>query len=293
VTRNAISAFYWPAILLLSILASAGTVHAAPILTTIPADGNNNNFGPVRFGTTSSPETITAKNTGSGTLQGVMFSSPSDPFALVTSAGPFSVVKGQPATADYTYTPGSRGKDSVDIMVTATNGSVSTSTITLNGRGVGPVFRSSPGRGSTLDFGTMSVGVVTSLPLTVSNNTGDPNQGDDTLTDLTLLGFRITGPDAADFSLLGLAPGTVIPEGGLPLDLLVRFTPSHSGIENAELFLSTDVGAPFGTPGNNIHYFLTGDPVPEPSVLMLLGGGLCALAAYRRGKPSLGRLARP
>jgi hypothetical protein len=243
----------------------------------------------VRFGTTSSPETITAKNTGTAAslLQGVMFSSPSDPFALVTPAGPFTLGKGQAATADYTYTPGSRGKDSVDITVTATNGTGSPSTITLDGRGVGPVFFSSPTRGSTLDFGGVGVGLGATLPLAVGNNTGDPNNGDDTLTALTLLGFRITGPDAADFSLTGLASGTMIPEGGLPLDLLVHFSPSHPGAENALLRISTDVGAPFGEQGNDFRFFLQGEGVPEPTGLLLLGGGLCALAAYRRFRRGL------
>ena len=129
-------------------LAAFGTL-LSPILTTRPANGGTLNFANV-WVTTTGNQSITAQNTGSSTLIGT-FPAASGEFGPGSSSG-FSLSSGQSTARNYTYTPNARGSDNQSRRVTSNGGN---SMINLAGTGVGPVYTSTFGASSTLNFGNI------------------------------------------------------------------------------------------------------------------------------------------
>ena len=78
---------------------------------------------------------------------------------------------------------------------------------------------------SSTDFGSVELGRTAIQGFTIGNATLDPNGGNHTLTDLTLLSYKFTGANAADFSLSGFTPGEVLGKG-ITDDFTLAFNPT-------------------------------------------------------------------
>ncbi len=158
-------------------------------------------------------------------------------------------------------------------------------TYSLAGIIVGPVYNSVVAPNTTIDFGDVVLGYDNYEDLLINNVSPDGDLGQ--LTDLSLLSYAITGPDAALFSVTNWVPGTVIAVGGPVVDVELRFEALGSyGIKTATLEIRTDEEAPFGAPGTIFYYPLRGNVtelIPEPGTLTLLAlGGLGLLYRRRR-----------
>ncbi|HEX5271472.1 MAG TPA: PEP-CTERM sorting domain-containing protein [Gemmataceae bacterium] len=258
-------------------------------------------FAPTRVGTSSSStatsavfRTQVAAQTATGN-----FGNPADLADFNRSgSGDFSVPGGfifpNTASATYNFTPTARGFFTSTAPITS-NASNSPGTVNLGSvmgsppfaQGVGPVYASTPPPASAINFGAVRPGQSASQPLDIANATTDviPTTlpAGDPRTRLTLEGFTITGPNAADFSF-DLTPGSTIDSLGPALAQLVTFDPSGAfGPETATLTIFTDQGAPPGGAGASFSYPLQGfSAVPEPSTLALLALGGAALAGWRR-----------
>ena len=247
-----------------------------------------------RIGTSSTnPPEITITNTGDGNLSGLgavsnlngSLDGGTDARFVGGSAG-FSLPDGANQQFAFTYTPTTHTIDTSIVTVSYTNGSADGTNsgevvqVTLSGQGVGPIYDSVPPPGSLLDFGDVVIGSNGQLTLDISNISTDPNGGDTTLTDLTLLSAIISGPDMAEFSIDGFTPGTVLGQGDL-LNLILNFDPLFPpGQKFATLTILTDQGAPFGQAGASFVYNLTGAAVPEPASIAVFG--IATLVAGRR-----------
>ena len=249
-----------------------------PILVTDPAHGGTLDLGLARVGTTSGPGTLTITNGAAvgSTLTGTVGAA-SGEFVGPAPDANFSLAEGDSAEKTFTYAPTGRGVDTQDIDVTSDGGNA---TITLQGTGVGPVFDSSIAPGATIDLGPIGIGETGTAALDLSNIT--PDAGDAALTDLTL-DYTITGPDAALFGI-DLIPLTTVAKGGT-LNLQVTCDPLTMAPLSATLTILTDEGVPLGQTGagNAYTFELTGEGVPEPTMLSLMGlGGLALLRRRRR-----------
>jgi hypothetical protein len=203
-------------------------------------------FGQVRIGTSSSLG-VTASNTGPNYSKVQNLSFPAASGAFGGGGQSFNPLFQDPtlgsdtATVNYSFAPTAHSSSNQPLGVTSDSGSP---TLTLSGRGVGPVFSSA----SNLSFGTVPFGTSPTQALQVGNTTPDGNLG--SLTDLKLLSATITGPDASRFSLSGFVPGTAIAASGtLPVNVQFDGTAGSAATYNATLTLVTDQGAAGGSAG--------------------------------------------
>lgn len=248
-------------------LADGGTASVVPAISV-----NNPNFGNVRVGTSIS-QNLTVTNIGSSgsTLTGTINAASGD-FSPTTGTQNFSLASSQTSSRSFTYTPSSRGTDSLNVSVTS---NAENTTSNLSGTGVSPVFASSLAPNSTVDFGVVEY--TNSRLLTLQNATPDADLGN--LTDLTILSATISGADAAFFSLSNFTPGMVLSKNEL-FNLWVTFNNyNHSeGLRNATLTLVTDQNAAFGQAGTTFTWNLSAQAIPEPtsisSLVLALGIGL-------------------
>ncbi|MBX3414554.1 MAG: choice-of-anchor D domain-containing protein [Pirellulales bacterium] len=250
----------------------------------------------------TNPPSVTVHNNGDGNLSGLGAVSnlngtiDTGTDARFTGGGAaFSLTDHTNVNYAINYQPTTHTIDSSTFTVSFSNGSADGTNqaqvvpVTVSGQGVGPIFNglpydtdNNPAPGNTLDFGSVVIGANGQLQLDISNITTDPNGGDPTLTDMTLISATITGPDAVEFSLPGFVPGTVISAGGL-ISYFVNFDPLFPpGIKTATLTFLTDEDAVFGMPGNSYSFTLVGLAAPEPA--SVLGFALCTIGgvvAYR------------
>jgi hypothetical protein len=257
-----------------------------PVLQTVPDDGAMLDLGSVRVGTTSPPGDLTITNGAEiGSLLTGTVASATGEFAGPTPDHDFSVYSadfvdgGEVVVVDkqFTYTPTARGSDTQNIAITTDGGN---NTVTLAGKGVGPVFDdNAPVSG--LDLGGVYPNDPPALStLRIFNESTDTEIGD--LTDLSIVSAVISGTDAGFFSAPGFLPGTTV-ERADATDLQVEFDPQGAdpGVRNALLTLVTDQNAAFGGSGDIFVYDLAGEIVPEPATLGMLA--LLALSLPKRG----------
>jgi hypothetical protein len=244
-----------------------------------------------RIGTTGSAG-LTVGNIGDGNLSGLgdlsnLHGSVGSSSGVFSGAGgSVNLQDGGSKTFSYAFTPTSHATSAQNILASFTNGSsdgknqAQNVTATLQGRGVGPTYASSVAPGDTLDFGKVQAGHTGVLDLVLSNISTDIAPGN--LTWLSLLGVSLTGPGAAAFALDQAFVASVLQEGDL-FNLKLDFGALKAGFYNADLTISTDQNAAFGSNGMSFTYHLQGQAVPEPASFAILGaGGLMLLAARRR-----------
>ncbi|NUM34808.1 MAG: choice-of-anchor D domain-containing protein [Candidatus Brocadiae bacterium] len=238
--------------------------------TPTPALGSSNtNFGNVRVGTSASAS-VTVTNTGaaSSVLTGTIGPATGSEFSPVSGNQSFSLGQNQTSTRSYTYTPSARGADLTTISIAS---NASNTNRTLTGTGVSPVFSSSVAAGSAINFG--EVGYTATQNLTVQNTTPDADLGN--LTDMTLISATITGADASYFSLGNFTPGMKLTKSQLQT-LAIQFMHNYSSsseygyVRQANLVLTTDVGAALGSVGQSYTYLLQATTIPEMNTAILL-----------------------
>jgi cyclophilin family peptidyl-prolyl cis-trans isomerase len=267
------------------------TLHGTGVAPVLSVDNNGANAGLVRVGSTALASVV-VRNTGDGNLSNLgdisnlngELSAPGGSF--IGNGGAFSLPDNQAATFDFTFAPTTRGYQIADVVIQFSNGSANgannagTVSVEVEGQGVGPVYFTDVAPGSTLDFGTVPEASAMTLWMTLRNDSTDANNGNSLLTDLTILNAEITGPDVSLFSIVGLAPGTILHQS----DMLV-FGVSYNGTgehgeRSAWLTLVTDEGAAFGSGGNIFQYEIKATLAPEPGTLVLLGMGGLLLGAF-------------
>jgi len=231
---------------------------AGPSLTTVPSHGGTLDFGPTRVGDISLA-TATARNTGNvGSRLNVTFGVANEPFIGGGDGNAHLFVNqatgaGEQESVGYGFQPTARGAATQGVLIATNAGDVA---IQLAGIGVGP----DPVPSATeIDMGVVFTGQNGSASLQVANASSDPDGGDATRTDLTLLSVTVTGPDAGAFSATGITPGAVIPAGG-SLAGNVGFEPvGPPGTRTATLSIVTDAGAGFGAVGEVLVVSLTAE----------------------------------
>jgi len=275
-------------------LLTAFSPSAAPELTSNndPTNPATVDFGAVRVGTTGTAS-LTLINDGGedpNGLQGYVPTPAAGEFALddPNSFGPIS--SNASDTRQYSYTPTTRGADSLAIGPVSSNDpngiNDGDAPVTLSGTGVGPVASfaddgNSVSSGDTLDFGVIDTDQTAPLTLDLTNSSGDAGPAA-ALTDLTINSFAITGADADKFSIS-------LPDGSVAnrlqtIGIEILFDPNgmEGLFDDATLTLFTDEGAALGGDGSDFTFNLVGQSVPEPTSIALLGLGSLALARRRR-----------
>lgn len=237
--------------------------------------------GYVRIGATAD-SIITVNNIGDGNLSGLgdesnlngSISAGTESF--IGDVADISMYDNESKAFSYTFTPQAHGPDSATIALDFINGSDDgmnigqTVNVDIAGYGVGPEFSSDIAPDSILDFGDVPQADTKSLFLEVSNITADPDGGDTTLTDLTLISALITGDDAELFSVEGFTAGTVLHAGdSLSVEIAYNGTGEH-GDRAAVLTIVTDEGAVYGMDGNGFVWQIEASLQPEPGSLVLL-----------------------
>ncbi len=263
--------------------------------------------GLVRFGTATTVAVVDVQNVGDGNLSGLgsasnlhgSVGSPLGSTAFSGAGGTFDLDDGASASFQFVYAPNQRGFDNAALIVSTTNGSTNGWNqpemvgVNLLGQSVGPNFQSTPANGSQITvFDNTHPGPPSGTDvLSIANTSTDPNGGDSTLTDLTLLGYSLTGPDAAAFSLLGFQPGQVLGSGE-SVDYQLTADPLLGpGRHYAFLTLFTDQGAAFGQAGQSFQFLLEARMVPEAGSLTiwsLLSAAVCW--QLRRRRQAAGRV---
>lgn len=228
----------------------------------------NPNFASVRVGETGTTS-VGIVNRYVPSLAGT-FDGAAAPFGPSGSLDFGPLAPNSSFSRDYTFSPVARGmeKSTIDIGPLAT---------TLCGTGVGPLFADDDAD-NLIDLGVVGPGGGLAT-VTLSNIT--PDGGLPSQTDLTLLGYALSGPDADRFSI-NLAPGAVIRQGE-SLMMTVSVDPGGApvGAYEATLTLSTDEDAALGGDGQDHVFQLRAIAVPEPSVAYLLLAAGLWLGAFR------------
>lgn len=197
--------------------------------------------------TTSIPQTVTLRNTGTGTLEISRISADRD--FVQTSSCPASLAAGQSCDIAVSFHP-SGGGTRTGILTIESNAVGSPHTIALNGIGLAePIVTLSS---ASLDFGNQPVGTSGVDQTVTLTNDGAAN--------LRVNGVALVGRDAGDF--VGTADncsGAIVPPERT-CAVSVRFNANATGARNAVLEFSTNAGSsPHQVP-------LSGTGVPPPAM---------------------------
>lgn len=259
-----------------------------------------------RIGTVGS-NSFTISNRGDGNksgqgaisnLNGTVSAVSSSVINLASSA--FSLGDGTSQSVAYSFAPVARGLSTATGTVNYSDGSADgtnsaqTVNVTLQGKGVGPTYRSfkggttanntpATGGSSLINFGNVTARSVGKATIDIKNATTDA--GGENLTGLTIKSIVISGADASLFSvdaLSGLTDGSILDEGNMA-SLVLDFAGVWRGFDTADLLITTDQGVGFGADGGaTFDYVLLASSVPEPAGFAVLGIGLLGLVAVRR-----------
>ncbi|MBX5483555.1 MAG: choice-of-anchor D domain-containing protein [Myxococcaceae bacterium] len=176
-------------------------------------------------GATSVSSTITATNTGSGSLH-IFPPTISSPFT--TTLAETTIPEGGSTTFTITFAPTAPGPITGSIVVVSDDAD-GPHTINLAGTARAPKLAAAP---VSVSFGSVALGVPQNQVLTLTN-AGDAA--------VTVLSATLSGSAASDYSLVG-APATPfsIPANGGSLQLTVRFLPTGVGARSATLTFASN-----------------------------------------------------
>jgi beta-lactamase superfamily II metal-dependent hydrolase len=183
-------------------------------------------FGTVVVGGTATA-TLTIANlstTATMTLNALTIDGSNAASFSVAAPGATSLAPGETTTVSVTFAPAAAGPHTATLTVpTAANGSV---TVALSGAATGGIAVDP----AALDFGSQSIGSLSSLPLTIANPTTD--------TTITLSPpFSLTGANAGEF-FAGAPSATTLGPGEVA-GLAVGFQPTSVGPKSATLAIGS------------------------------------------------------
>ena len=188
-----------------------------------------------------SPVTITVSNGGTADLTYSVAISGVDAsyFTTTGSASPATIVPTGSDSFSVTFSPFAVGARSASLDISSSDPDNPTVSISLSGTGVKPdVLVSST---APIDFGDVPVG-SDSLPATITISNGNTPYTSSLTVDLSL-----TGADAGQFYVTGVAGATVL-NPGQSVIISIYYAPSAEGVAAATLnILSDDQETPFIT----------------------------------------------
>ena len=184
-------------------------------------------FGAVTVGSNSTALQLTVSNPGTGTLQGLSFTTTA-PFSVGSGSCGTSIPGGGTCQVPVTFTPSVGGNQNGNVTVATTSLGVSPVQVPLSGTGLAPASLSvSP---ATVSFSSTAIG--TSDPgqtVTVSNPGGEALSG---------LSLAISGAASADFEVSSSSCTGTLAAGG-SCSAVVTFRPSAVGGRQAFLTASS------------------------------------------------------
>jgi len=175
-------------------------------------------FGPQPVGTSSSPQTVTVKNTGTANLSIIGINISGD-FSLSRTCGPPLAV-GASCTISVTFKPSASGTRAGTLTV-ADNATPPTQTASLTGTGGGPAVSLSV---TSLTFTSQAVGSSSNPQTLTLTNTGSAT--------LTLSSVAVSG----DFSQTNTCGSSVAPAAACSIS--VTFQPTASGTRTGTLTIT-------------------------------------------------------
>lgn len=175
------------------------------------------------IGQSSAAQTVQLTNNGGVPLTSIVAAA-SGPYQVASNCST-QLAAGSTCSLSVTFTPTAAGTQTGAITV---SDSLKSQTVVLTGTGLQPpVFAVSP---ASLTFASQSLGVASApQTLTVSNTGGAP---------LANVGFQITGPNAASFSVGATTCGAALSNGSA-CTVQILFTPSTAGAGSATLILTS------------------------------------------------------
>ncbi len=194
---------------------------------TLGSNPTSLSFGSVTVGNKQSlSETVTNTGGASVTISQVAISGTGFGFSGITT--PVTLTSGQSATFTVTFTPASAGAVSGSVSVTS-NASNPSLSIPLSGTGVAPgVLGSNP---TSLNFGSVTVGIKQSLSETVTNTGG---------ASVTISQVAISG---TGFSFTGITTPVTL-TSGQSATFTVTFTPTSAGSESGSVAVTSNASNP-------------------------------------------------
>jgi hypothetical protein len=208
-------------------------------------------FGNQNVNTSSSQQSVTLENTGTGTLNIasiVLGGTNASSFSESSTCGT-TLAAGSSCSISATFTPTTTGALSAAITITDnSNGTAgSTQTVMLSGTGIGTGTATLSG--SSLAFGSQSVG-TTSLSQSITlSNTGNGT--------LTIAGIVDGGTDPGDFNVTNNCGASLAAGGNCSIS--ATFTPEASGSRTATITITDNSS---GVSGSTQTIALSGTGVP-------------------------------
>lgn len=205
-------------------IALSGTGSAVPV-PSVSLSRTSVAFSTQTVGTTSSPQTVTLTNNGSGALTITQVAATPSPEFSSTTTCVGTINPGATCTISVTFAPTAAGTRSGSLTITS-NAAGSPTTVGLSGTSVLTASPICSVQNNTVAFPMTTVGVMSSgLSTTITNSGNAP---------LQITGVAIGGANASDFRLGASNTCTVgtIAVGG-SCQLQVAFQPQSAGSKSA------------------------------------------------------------
>ncbi len=212
-------------------MAGSGTGSGSPVVSLT---SGSLSFANQNVGTTSTAQSVTLNNTGTGALTitniAVTGANPGD-FAQTNTCGS-GVAAGGSCSFSVTFTPTATGSRGASISITD-NAAGSPHSITLSGTGVGVPIVSLTS--TSLSFANQNVGTTSTAQSVTLNNTGTGA--------LTITSIAVAGANPGDFAETNTC-GSGVAAGG-SCSFSVTFTPTATGSRGASISITDNAaGSP-------------------------------------------------
>ncbi|RYD34372.1 MAG: choice-of-anchor D domain-containing protein, partial [Verrucomicrobiaceae bacterium] len=225
-------------------------------------DGNATiGFGSVNLGSSTAPEVLTIRNTGTAALVGigVSLAGGHSPDFSVTAPGTTTLAPGASTTFSVVFRPSANGSRTVTIRVSSNDADENPFDLNLNGHGVAvPIIALENSSGQALapgaavvSFPDILVGEVTRVETIVVKNTGSAT--------LTGLKASLSGTHGDNFTLITQGSTTLSP--GASATLQVSFRPQYGGGKAASILIASSA-----TPGAPLVLRLAGTALTRPEI---------------------------